>query len=201
VVIRLQEVLLLLHRLALSILIQSMEQNFQSSPIFSGVGAGSYTITVISSTPGACQTTGNVDINAPANAPTVTTSSTDPTCGDPTAGSITVTAPLGAEYTYSIDGTNFQSSPIFSGIGAGSYTVTILSSVAGACQTTGNVTINAPANAPTVTTSSTDPTCADPTAGSITVTAPLGAEYIYSIDGTNFQSSPIFSGIGAVLTP
>jgi hypothetical protein len=54
---------------------------------------------VISSTPGACQTTGNVDINAPANAPTVTTTSTDPTCGDPTAGSITVTAPLGAEYT------------------------------------------------------------------------------------------------------
>jgi hypothetical protein len=59
-----------------------MEHNFQSSPTFIGVGAGSYTVTVISSTPGACQTTGNVDINAPANAPTVTTSSTDPTCGD-----------------------------------------------------------------------------------------------------------------------
>jgi hypothetical protein len=68
---------------------------------------------VISSTPGACQTTGNVDINAPANAPTITTTSTDPTCADPSAGSITVTVPLGAEYTYSIDGTNFQSSPTF----------------------------------------------------------------------------------------
>jgi hypothetical protein len=26
-------------------------------------------------------------------------------------GTITVTAPIGAQYTYSIDGTNFQSSP------------------------------------------------------------------------------------------
>src|SRR6185503_13554175 len=98
----------------------------------------------------------NVSINAPANAPTVTTTTTDPTCADPAAGSITVTAPLGAEYTYSIDGTTFQSSPTFSGVGAGSYTVTVVSNVAGACQTTANVSINAPANAPTVTTTTTD---------------------------------------------
>src|SRR5207253_2551174 len=156
-----------------------------------------YTVTVVSNVAGSCQTTGNVNINAPATAPVVTTSTTDPTCADPTAGSITVTAPLGAEYTYSIDGTNFQSSPVFNNVGAGGYTVTVVSSTPGACQTTGNVNINAPANAPVVTTSTTDPTCADPTAGSITVTAPLGAEYTYSIDGTNFQSSPTFTNVGA----
>src|SRR5205085_1769624 len=171
--------------------------NFQSSPVFTNVGAGSYTVTVISSTPGSCQTTTNVSINPPANAPNVSTTSTDPTCADPTAGSITVTAPLGAEYTYSIDGTNIQSSPTFNNVGAGSYTLTVISTTPGRCQTTGNVNINAPANAPTVTTTSTDPTCTDPTAGSITLTAPLGAEYTYSIDGTNFQSSPIFNNVGA----
>ena len=171
--------------------------NFQSSPTFTNVPAGAYTVTVVSSIAGACQTTGNVEINAPTNAPVVLTSSTDPTCADPAAGSITVTAPLGAEYTYSINGTNFQSSPTFTNVGAGSYTVTVMSSVAGTCQGTGNVDINPPGNAPTISVSTSDPTCADPEAGTITVTAPLGTEYTYSIDGTNFQSSSVFNNVGA----
>src|SRR4029078_971599 len=171
--------------------------NFQSSPTFVNVVAGSYTVTVISNVAGSCQTSTNVTINPSASSQTATTTSTDPTCADPTAGSITVTAPLGAEYTYSIDGINFQSSPTFNNVGAGGYIITVISNVAGSCQASANVTINAPANAPTITTTSTDPTCADPTAGSITVTAPLGAEYTFSIDGINFQSSPIFSGVGA----
>src|SRR5205085_1275761 len=154
---------------------------FQSSPTFTNVGAGGYTITVVSNVAGSCQATGNVTINAPATAPIVTATSTDPTCANPAAGSITVTAPLGAQYTYSIDGTTFQSSPVFNNVGAGGYTITVVSNVAGSCQATGNVTINAPATAPVVTATSTDPTCANPAAGSITVTAPLGAEYTYSI--------------------
>ena len=171
--------------------------NFQSSPVFNNVGAGNYTITAVSSVAGSCQATGTVEINGPANAPVVTATSTDPTCADPNAGTITVTAPLGTEYTYSIDGTNFQSSPVFNNVGAGNYTITAVSSVAGSCQATGTVDINGPANAPVVTATSTDPTCADPEAGTITVTAPLGTEYTYSIDGTNFQSSPVFNNVGA----
>jgi hypothetical protein len=40
-------------------------------------------------------------------------------------GSITVTAPLGAQYTYSIDGTNFQASPTFNTLAPNGYTVTV----------------------------------------------------------------------------
>src|SRR3569832_1965152 len=140
---------------------------FQSSPNFTGVAAGGYTVTVVSNVAGSCQATTNVTVNPPATAPIATASSTDPTCAAPLAGTITVTAPLGAEYTYSIDGTTFQSSPNFTGVAAGSYTVTVVSNVAGSCQASTNVTVNPPANAPTATASSTDPTCADPTAGTI----------------------------------
>ena len=107
-----------------------------------------------------------------------------------------MTAPLGTEYTYSIDGTTFQSSPVFNNLGDGAYTITVRSTAAGSCEGTTDVTIDAPTGAPTVTATAVDPTCADPAEGSITVTAPLGTEYTYSIDGTNFQSSPTFSGVG-----
>ena len=114
-------------------------------------------------------------------------------CAVPT-GSITVTAPLGAEYTYSIDGTTFQASPTFNGLAVKVYTITVRSSVAGSCDATASEEIKAASGGPTVTKTSVQPTCALPT-GSITVTAPLGAEYTYSIDGTTFQASPTFSGL------
>src|SRR5688572_32259704 len=106
--------------------------NFQSSPTFTGVGAGSYTITVVSNVAGSCQASSTATINPAAGAPTVTTTTVDPTCAAPT-GTVQVTAPLGNEYTYSIDGVNFQSSPTFSGLGAGSYTITVKNSEPGGC--------------------------------------------------------------------
>jgi hypothetical protein len=48
----------------------------------------------------------------------------DATCTVAT-GTITVTAPLGAQYTYSIDGTNFQASPTFNTLAPNGYTVTV----------------------------------------------------------------------------
>ncbi len=64
-----------------------------------------------------------------------------PVCG--TQGTITVTAPVGTEYTYTINGTNFQASPIFNGLAAGSYDITVKN--AGGCTLTlFNIVINAP---------------------------------------------------------
>src|SRR5690606_40503937 len=45
-------------------------------------------------------------------------------CADPT-GTITVTAPLGANLEYSIDGVNYQAGVVFSGLVAGTYQVTV----------------------------------------------------------------------------
>ena len=43
-------------------------------------------------------------------------------------GSITVTAPIGSEYSYSLNGGTYQSSPIFTGQGAGDYIITVKNS-------------------------------------------------------------------------
>jgi hypothetical protein len=55
-------------------------------------------------------------------------------------GTITVTGPLGAQYTYSIDGTNFQSSPTFNNVAPNTYTVTVQD--AGGCSSSASYTVN-----------------------------------------------------------
>ncbi|WP_146185924.1 T9SS type A sorting domain-containing protein [Flavobacterium album] len=126
------------------------------------------------------------------DAPTVTT--VQPTCTTAT-GTITVTAPVGAGFMYSIDGTNFQASPVFAGVDTGSYTLTAKN--ASNCTATASVSIDAAPSAPAQATVTTvQPTCSAAT-GSVTVTAPIGAGYTYSIDGTNFQAGTAFTGLVA----
>src|SRR6266516_3126208 len=120
---------------------------------------------------------------APA-APTV--NHTDPTtCANPT-GTITVTAPLGAGLSYSIDGVDYTNTTgAFTGVAPGTYNVTV-QNAAGSISAATPVTIAGAPTAPAApTVNHTDPTtCANPT-GTITVTAPLGAGLSYSIDGVD----------------
>jgi hypothetical protein len=68
----------------------------------------------------------NITINAVPDAPEVPVlaGNVQPDCDNP-LGSIEVTSPLGAEYTYSIDGTTFQAEPLFAGLTPGDYTITV----------------------------------------------------------------------------
>ena len=168
--------------------------NFQSSAVFTGLASGNYTVTV-RNTAGCTATSVAITVNAQPATPSVPVYTlTQPTCAVAT-GMIMVTAPVGADYTYSIDGTNFQASASFNGVAAGTYTLTVRSS--GGCTATASVTVNAQPSAPgTPTVSVTQPTCAVAT-GTITVTSPVGAGLTYSIDGTNFQSSAVFAGLAA----
>ena len=50
---------------------------------------------------------------------------TQPDCLTST-GKITITNNIGAAFSYSIDGTNYQASPIFSGLNSGNYSVTVV---------------------------------------------------------------------------
>ena len=69
------------------------------------------------------------------NVSTVSNSS----CLAPYNGSITVNAPTGTNFTYSINGTEFQSSTVFSELSAGTYTVTVKN--AAGCTSTKEVSV------------------------------------------------------------
>ncbi|MBC8766879.1 T9SS type B sorting domain-containing protein [Arenibacter sp. BSSL-BM3] len=111
---------------------------------YSGLTAGNYNYTITDAK--GCQITGSVTLTDPPVLTTTTTVSQDYTC---TTGSatITVTSTNGgtAPYQYSIDGVNFGASTTFSGLMAGTYTISARD--AKGCIATSTQTI-APLNAP-----------------------------------------------------
>ena len=164
--------------------------------VFTGLVFGNYSVTVKNAN-GCISTATIVSINnvTVPTAPAVTV--TQPTCALPT-GTITVTSPLGAGLTYSIDGVDYTNTTgIFTTLIFGSYNVTIKN--ADGCISTATAVsinnVNAPV-APTAT--ATQPaTCTQPT-GEITVTAPVGAGYSYSIDGVDYSNTTgLFTGLAA----
>jgi hypothetical protein len=107
---------------------------YQSSNIFSGLAAGNYTIKVKDAS--TCTTDSNSVTVAIPSAITASAAGTNPGCSTG-LGSITTTASGGTgTLTYSIDGTNYQASNVFSGLAAGNYTITVKD--ASGCTTTTN---------------------------------------------------------------
>jgi len=92
--------------------------------LVTGVAAGTSTITYTNSN--GCSTATTVSVNALPIVPTASVT-LQPTCSIST-GTIVVTAPTGAGYTYSVDGTNYQASTTFNGLSIGSYNVTVKNS-------------------------------------------------------------------------
>jgi gliding motility-associated-like protein len=164
---------------------------FQAGTTFSNLVPGTYTITVKNAA-GCTSVTPTITINPIPVAPAVATVTTvQPTCTIP-KGSITITNPIAADITYSLDGTTFQTETTFSTLIPGTYTVTVKNG-AGCTSVTAPITINPVPGAPAVATVTTvQPTCTVPT-GSITVTNPIEADLTYSLDGTTFQAGTTFS--------
>jgi gliding motility-associated-like protein len=158
--------------------------NFQSSNVFTSMHSGNYRILVR-------ELYGNTFTLLATifdDCPMVTAITTNETCGSGN-GTITADGSNGtAPYQYSIDGTNFQTNPLFKNLSAGNYTVYIQDS-RGFTQSTSITLSNNCLQASAIATSST---CGRPN-GSIAAQALNGTPpYQYSIDGTNFQTSPLF---------
>ena len=122
----------------------------------------------------------------------VASTTLQPSCAVPT-GTITVTSPLGANFEYS-NGGAYQLSAAFTVLAPGTYSITTRNISTGCISAARSVTVNAiPTEAAPSGSVKRQPTCAVPT-GTITITAPTGANYEYSVGGT-YQSGLIFSNL------
>ena len=173
---------------------------WSNSNIFTGLAAGSYSIAVrvVGTT---CETTGpSIHLDGP-TAPTIDyVSSSDPSgCGIEN-GTISIFATGdGTALQYSIDGgLNWSLNNTFTGLGEGMYSI-LVRYFNGTCESDGVWIMLNGIDAPIITdVIATDILC--DTGGTITVTAEGGESdrnYLYSIDGINFQSSNMFEDLSA----
>jgi len=164
-----------------------------------GLAPGTYDVTVTDAV--GCTVAGSVTINQ--NPPLVVTNvtKTDISCNGSNDGTITITATGGSgTLQYSINnGSTFQSSNVFTGLGLGSYTIIVIDdSLCLATYNSNPVVINQPAPIVFGITSTTDASCAGVNNGSITVSASGGTGgYQYSLNGSPFQIGSTFSNLAA----
>ncbi|WP_299991705.1 gliding motility-associated C-terminal domain-containing protein [uncultured Pontibacter sp.] len=169
--------------------------DFQSGASFSGLVAGEYTITVKDDND--CTHTETITINDVTGPTDLTATAQNTTCGN-SNGQISVTNVAGgkASYTYSINGTNFQTSSNFTGLAAGEYLVTVKDD--NGCTFAKAVTVTNTDGPEGFATTTKASTCGASN-GSVTIGTVTGgrAPYTYSKDGTNFQTSAELSGMAA----
>ncbi len=108
--------------------------------MITGLSAGDYDVAITDGN--GCMTDGAVTLTEP-DAFMIGFEVSEPDCFDQQLGSITVLPSGGvAPYTYSIDGTVFQASPVFTGLSEGIYNITSLD--ANDCSTTEIISIDVP---------------------------------------------------------
>jgi hypothetical protein len=162
---------------------------YQAGNIFTGLPAGAYTVYVKDNT--GCTNSTAVAI-ASTNGPTVIATSTATAC-NANSGTITTSATGGLPgYLYSVNGAIFQVSNTFSGQAAGSHVVYVRD--ASGCIGTTTVVIGS-ISGPSLSVTTT-PTSCNGNSGVITANGSGGvAPLSYSIDGTNYQATNIFSSL------
>jgi hypothetical protein len=164
---------------------------YGSNNLFTGLAAGAYTAYVKDG--GLCVSSANVTVTQGA-ALTLTLSKVNTsTCVND--GQIQAIPAGGtAPYTYSIDGTNFQASSGFGGLGQGVYTVTVKD--AKGCTGTANATILF--NTIVVTASATPATSCASNNGKIQLFRTGGyGPFMYSLDGNTYQAGNTFTNVAA----
>jgi len=160
---------------------------------FSNLAPGTYSVLVLD---GNCVSLPTALVVPPPPVPPAapTVAATQPDCTTPT-GSITITTPPGSGWRFSIDGSTFtNTSGVFSNVAPGIYAVQVRD-IQGCTSAPAPLTIQAAPVVPPVPSAIPLPPDCGSSTGAISFTAPLGAGFSYSIDGTTFSATPVFSNL------
>lgn len=168
-----------------------------STALYTGLAAGSYTITITDASGCTTATPLTATVNSGAGL-SVNTSQTATSCAGAANGSITVTPTNGAgPFTFVLDGTLTQTGATTTFINLTSGLHTVVVSDASGC-VSNPIPVNITAG-PSLTTTAThtDVLCNGGATGTITVAVPAAGTppYEYSLDNTTWQVSNIFNGL------
>ncbi len=169
---------------------------YQASGTFTGLNAGNHTVTVMDAN--GCTHDVAFTITQPTALTGTVDAQTDVLCYGNSTGAVTVSGHNATPpYQYSLNGGSYQASGTFTGLAAGTHTITIRD--ANGCTTDVAVTITQPAAALTGSvTNQVDVDCYGDFSGEVTVAGSGGtAPYEYSFEGGTYQVSGTFSGLTA----
>lgn len=173
---------------------------WQDDNVFSGVKVGTYTLYVRAKNSPDCasQSTTPLEVKAAEGVPEVpkVEAIVQPDCTTP-SGTITIVKQNGVQY--SIDGTQWEISNVFSGLSVGKYTLYVRSLSDNTCiaVSANPVEIVSSGGAPSIPVLERveQPECGSTTGGTIIITPQSNVEY--SLDGQNWQVSNTFSNVVA----
>jgi gliding motility-associated-like protein len=170
---------------------------FQSSGVFTGLAAGTHTVTVQDAH--TCDSTISFIIYQPTVIVPSITYTRNVSCHGQCNGVISAAATGGTPpYTFSSDGINFSPVDSFTALCAGPYLITVKDF--NGCTQTINSSISQPNVLSLSVTSTTSPSCFGGTNGQISVQASGGTtNYLYSIDFNTPQASGAFTGLSSGL--
>ncbi len=171
--------------------------SFQNSNEFEGLEEGSYTITVRDANATGCMTTCTISLSEPTSLPSVTGTAETVSCFGNNDGVVEVSGSGGtAPYEYNIDGGPWQMGTRFTGLSSGDHTIGIRDFEG--CESNSVLNVPSPEELICSNIIGTDPTDCSTNDGQINVTAIGGVSpLMYSIDGSTFQSSNVFSNLSS----
>lgn len=168
---------------------------FQTNPQFSSLSAGAYQIRVKDNL---CQTTVNVTLTQPADLSVSASVAQNVSCFEGANGQIQANVTGGVPtYQYSLDGTTYGNSALFSSLSANNYKIWV-KDVNGCVKQSGIVTIVQPTVLVPGVVSTTHVKCFGGNDGEVGLSASGGTSpYEYSKNGSDFQTAATLTGLSA----
>jgi hypothetical protein len=167
---------------------------FQSSPVFTGLSAGNYTISITDTSN--CMNVQVLTLAQPALLRDTLSTSTAQLCPGSHNGSLKANIKGGVPpYRYSIDSTIFDTTPLFKNLATGTYKIHILDS--NNCYVSISKTVD-PADSIQYTVVTQNAKCPGASNGKISITTSGGKQpYQYKLDSGLYGSSPTLQNLAA----